>query len=202
MFKKLQELQEAGKLSQELANEIDAEISVSLTSLRDESAGWRVKFNDLNKNYEAISKAKTDLESKLSNFDSEIAKAKEDGKSELVKELETQKQETQTLQESFANIEAQNKSLRVDSALSSGLSKYDVIDADVLNTVLKASVVLDGDSVKYKDGENSLTLDDGLKKFFESKPHLLKSKGNDGSGAGNGGNSGSGAMTVDDMYKI
>ena len=197
MFKKLQQLLEAGKLSQELAEEIDGEISTSLKSLRDENASWRVKYNDLNKNYEAISQTKEDLESKLSSFDDAIKKAKEEGKSELVKELESLRQETQKLQENLASIEAQNKALKVENALSAELGKYEVIDADVLTSVLKSAVVLDKDSLKFKDGDALLALEDGIKMFFEKKPHLLKPKGNSGSGAGNGVNGGNGKSFKD-----
>ena len=62
MFKKLKELLEAGKIAQELADSIDSEISVALKAKNDESAGWRVKYQDLNKSFESISKTKDDLE--------------------------------------------------------------------------------------------------------------------------------------------
>jgi len=192
MFKKLGELLEAGKIDKEVADALDAEISGSLKELRDESASWRVKYQDLNKSFESVSKTKEDLEAKLSNFDEAIKKAKEEGKSELVTELEAQRQEMQTLQDNLTSIQEQNKALKVESALTSGLSKYDVVDSDLVGNYIKGLVELDGDALKYKDGENSLALDDGLKKFFEDKPHLLKSQGNGGSGAGNGGNSGGG----------
>ena len=199
MFKKLQELLEAGKITSELANELDSEISTSLTELRNENASWRTKYNDLNKNFESISQTKTELETKLSNFDDAISKAKEDGKSELVTQLEAQKQETQKLQESLSNIENENKSLRIDTSLNSALSKFDVIDSGILASVLKNNVVVDGENVTYKDGESSVPLEDGLRKFFEDKPHLLKAKGNGGSGAGGNGNSGGGNKSYLEM---
>ena len=206
MFIKLKELLEAGKITQELANELDGEITTALKELRDESASWRVKYQDLSKNYESVSSAKEELEGKISSFDDAIKKAKEDGKSELVTELEVQKQETQKLQQSLASIEEQNKVLKIDSALSTALSKYDVIDNELVCNYLKVVVALDGDTIKYKDGENSLTLDDGLKKFFETKPHLLKVQGQSGSGANNGGNEGNqkefSQMTLDEKSKL
>ena len=190
MFKKLSELLEAGKIDKEVAESLDSEISVSLKELRDESASYRVKYQDLNKSFESVSKTKDDLEAKLTNFDEAIKKAKEEGKSELVSELETQRKDMQVLNDNLSSIQAENKSLKIETALNSGLSKYDVVDADLVGSYVKGLVELDGDALKYKDGENSLALDDGLKKFFDDKPHLLKSQGNGGSGAGNSGNSG------------
>lgn len=190
MFKKLSELLEAGKIDREVAEALDSEISISLKEKNDEAAKWRVKYNDLNKNFESVSQAKEDLEGKLANFDEAIQKAKDEGKSELVKELETQKSQMQDLQNNLASIQEQNRALKIETALNSGLSGYEVVDADLVSTYIKGVVELDGDALKYKDGDNSLSLEDGLKKFFEDKPHLLKAQGNGGSGANNGGNSG------------
>jgi len=103
MFKKIKELLDAGTISQAAADALDSEVSIALKEKNDEAASWRVKYQDLNKNFEAISKTKDDLESKLSGFDEAIKKAKEDGKGELVKELETQRASTQEIQ---ANLEA------------------------------------------------------------------------------------------------
>ena len=190
MFKKLSELLEAGKIDKEAAELLDSEISVSLKDVRDESASWRIKYQDLNKSFESVSKTKDDLEVKLSTFDEAIKKAKEDGKSELVTELETQRKDMQILQDNLSSIQKQNKSLKIETALNSGLGKYDVVDSDLVGNYIKGLVELDGDTLKYKDGDNSLTLEDGLSKFFEDKPHLLKAQGTSGSGAGNGSNSG------------
>ena len=195
MFKKLKELLEAGKVTQDVADTLDSEISASLKELRDESASWRLKYNDINKSLESVSQTKESLEIKLSGFDDAIKKAKEDGKGELVNELETQRQEMQTLQDNLTSIQEQNKSLKIETALNSSLGKYDVVDAELVGNYVKGFVSLDGDAIKYKDGDNSLTLDDGLKKFFENKPHLLKSQGNSGSGAGNQNNSGNEKLT-------
>ncbi len=201
MFKKLKELLEAGKIDNEVAEALDGEISTSLKELRDESASWRVKYNDLNKNFESVSQVKEDLEGKLANFDDAIKKAKDEGKSELVKELETQKSQMQELQNNLNAIQEQNRALKIETALNSGLGKYDVVDAELVSTYIKGLVELDGENLKYKDGQNSLALEDGLKKFFEDKPHLLKSQGSGGSGANGGNNSGEN-LSVEDMYKI
>ena len=189
MLKILTQLLEAGKITEDVAKEINGDISPEFSKLRDESASWRVKYQDLNKSYESVSKAKDELESKLGSFDEQIIKAKEDGKSELVKELEAQKSRLQETQATLEAISKQNKELKIETALKSSLSKFDVVDTDLVENYLKNLVALDGDNLKFKDGENVLSLDEGLSKFFESKPNLLNPKGNSGSGTDNGGTS-------------
>lgn len=202
MFKKLSELLEAGKIDKDAAEELDSEIAIALKEKNDEAAKWRVKYNDLNKNFESVSQAKEDLEGKLANFDEAIQKAKDEGKSELVKELEAQKSQMQELQNNLSAIQEQNKALKIETALSSGLSKYDVLDAELVATYVKSFVTLEDDSVKYQDGQNTLSLEDGLKKFFESKPHLLKPQGSSGSGSSSGAGDSGENLSVEDMYKI
>jgi len=190
MFKKIKELLDEGTISQAAADALDGEVSVALKEKNDEAASWRVKYQDLNKNFEAISKTKDDLESKLSGFDEAIKKAKEDGKGELVKELETQRASTQEIQANLEAIQNENKNLKIQTALSGALSKYDVIDNDLVSTFIRGNVELNGDALIYKNGDSSMSIEDGLKGFFDEKQHLLKAQGNSGSGAGTNGNSG------------
>jgi len=190
MFKKIKELLDAGTISQAAADALDSEVSIALKEKNDEAASWRVKYQDLNKNFEAISKTKDDLESKLSGFDEAIKKAKEDGKGELVKELETQRASTQEIQANLEAIQNENRNLKIQTALGSALSKYDVIDSDLVSNFIRGNVELNGDSLIYKNGDSSMSIEDGLKSFFDEKQHLLKAQGNSGSGAGGNGNSG------------
>jgi len=185
MLKILQELLGAGKISEEAAKAIDDDLGKELKKLRDEAAEWRVKYKELNQTYEEVAKSKTSLEEQAKNLDERIKKAKEEGKKELVKELEAQKKEKEELSKKLAELETTSKALRIENALNKVLGSYDVIDKDIVAEVLKSKIdVIDGET-KFKDG---LPLEEGVKKFFEEKPHLLKPKGNAGSGAG--GNSG------------
>ena len=187
MLKILQKLLEAGKISEEAAKEIDNDLGAELKKLRDEAAEWRVKYKELSQTYEEVASSKNSLEEQLKSLDERIAKAKEEGKKELVKELEAQKKEKEELQTKLQQLEATSKSLRIENALSKAIGSYEVIDPEVVAEVIKQRVdVIDGE-VKFKDGKS---LDDGIKEFFENKPHLLKAKGNEGSGAGS--NSGTG----------
>lgn len=202
MFKKLQELLEAGKIEADVAESLDAEISTVLKEKNDEAAKWRVKYQDLNKSYEEVISSKSELESQIQGIEEKIAKAKEEGKSELVKELEAERAQKEELSKKLGELEATTKNLKIENELSKALSgfEYEPVDAEIVGEYLKSRFVeLDGDSVKFKDGENLIDLNDGLKALAQSRPNLFKAKGAPGSGAGNSGNSGGGAKRRSQM---
>jgi DNA repair exonuclease SbcCD ATPase subunit len=187
LFKKIKELLESGKISETVAGELDSEVSGELKNLRDEASSWRVKYQDLNTKFDSIAKAKDDLEGKLGSIDEQIKKAKEQGKAELANELEAYKKSQSELKSNLEAIQAENQSLLIKSSLQSELSKYKLIDNDVVMAVLGSKVGIKDGQVTYKDGENSLSLSDGIKGFLESKPHLLSAQGQNGSGNEGGG---------------
>jgi len=181
MFKKVSELLNNGSINEEVAKALDAEIQAELTKLRDESASWRVKHKELQDTFNEVSESKKQLETQVAGLDEKIAKAKEDGKAELVKSLETEKAEKNELVKKFNDMEMSNKNLKIENSLNKALGGYELIDNDIVSQVLKADLdVKDDGNVSFKDGKS---LEDGLKGFFEAKPHLLKPKGNGGSGA-------------------
>ena len=197
MLKILQQLLEAGKISEEAAKAIDEDLSKELKKLRDEAAEWRVKYKELNETYEEVVNSKTSLEKQLKSLDEKIAKAKEEGKAELVKELEAERASKEELQTKLQQLEATSKSLRIENALNKALGAYEVIDPEVVAEVLKSKIDVVEGEVKFKDG---LPLEDGVRKFFDSKPHLLKAKGNEGSGAGNNPNTGGAPKTITELH--
>ena len=184
MLKILEKLLEAGKISEEVAKEIDADLSVELKKLRDESAKWRTKYNELNSTYEEVVSSKSKLEEQVKNIDEKIKKAKDEGKKELVTELEKEKQEKSELMQKLNELENTTKTLKIENALSKALAIYEVLDSEIVSDVLKSKLQVVDNEIKFDDG---LPLEDGVKKFFETKPHLLKPKGNEGSGAGSSG---------------
>jgi len=184
LLKILERLLGAGKISEEVAKEIDSDLSGELKKLRDESASWRTKYNELNSTYEEVVSSKSKLEEQVKSIDEKINKAKEDGKKELVTELEKEKQEKSDLMQKLSEMENTSKALRIENALSKALATYEVLDSEIVSDVLKSKLQVVKNEIKFNDG---LPLEDGVKKFFESKPHLLKPKGNEGSGAGNSG---------------
>ena len=76
MLKILQQLLEAGKISEEAAKTIDEDLSKELKKLRDEAAEWRIKYKELNETYEEVASSKTSLEEQLKNLDEKIEKQK------------------------------------------------------------------------------------------------------------------------------
>jgi len=184
LLKILEKLLGAGKISEEVAKEIDTDLSGELKKLRDESAKWRTKYNELNSTYEEVVSSKSKLEEQVSSIEEKIKKAKDEGKKELVAELEKEKREKEELMQKLNNLENTTKTLKIENALSKALAIYEVLDSEIVSDVLKNKLQVVDDEVKFNDG---LPLDDGIKKFFESKPHLLKPKGNEGSGAGSSG---------------
>ena len=184
MLKILERLLGAGKISEEVAKEIDTDLSGELKKLRDESASWRTKYNELNNTYEEVVSSKSKLEEQVKSIDEKINKAKEDGKKELVTELEKEKQEKSDLMQKLSEMENTSKALRIENALSKALATYEVLDNEIVSDVLKGKLQVVENEIKFSDG---LPLEEGVKKFFETKPHLLKPRGNEGSGAGNSG---------------
>lgn len=187
MFKKVKELLDAGTISQATADALDAEISGELKILEDKSTSWETKYQDLNSKFESITKTKDELETRLETIDDQIKKAKEDGKAELAGQLEEYKKSQEDLKANLESIQSENKNLSIKTGLQGELSKYKVIDNDVVMAVLSEKVTLKDDGgLAFKDGENKLSLEDGLKGFFENKPHLLSVQGNNGSGSQSG----------------
>ena len=179
MFKKVKELLENKTISTEVAEALDTEIQKELKSLRDESAGYRVKYKELEQTFNEVSNSKKSLEEQVNSLDEKIAKAKEDGKAELVKELEAEKTSKDELVKQLNALESTTKTLKIENSLNKALSGYDLIDSDIVTQVLITNIDIKDDNAVFKDGK---TLEDGLKGFFEAKPHLLKAKGDAGSG--------------------
>jgi len=190
MFKKIEELLEAGKIDTETAEEIDGEVSKAIKELRDEAASYRVKYQELNRTFEEVQGSKQKLEEQLNGLDEQIKKAKEDGKAELVTELERQKSEKEELAAKLRELEESNKSFKIENAISKELSKYRVKERDFLESALKHMVVFDENDIKFKDGDNLLAIEEGIKSFLESRDTFLESQGKPGSGSNGGGTSG------------
>jgi len=187
MFKKVKELLENKSISQEVANLLDTEIQTELKSLRDESASWRVKYKELETTFNEVSSSKTNLEEQLASLDEKIANAKDEGKKELVKELEKERKTKDELVSQLNSLEATTKNLKLENALNSALDGYEMIDKELITLSLKQSLDIKDDGVIFGDGKS---LEDGVKGFFEAKPHLLKPQGNSGSGTDNNTNEG------------
>jgi len=183
MFKKLQELIESGKITQELATEIDGEISILQKSLNDENAKLRVKYKELENAYtEGQNTLKTEYETKLNE-------AKKSANTELAKEYETKLNEAMA---KGAELEEKAKQATLKATMTETLSKFDVVDMSVAEAFVRGYVVENDNGFGIKVGDETLSFENGVEKLLNERSFLLKPKGNAGSGAtegdGNGGN--------------
>jgi len=177
----LKKLIEEGKLSEDVAKVIEEKFRALEAELNDIKA----KYEETQKTLNEVTASKEKLESELNSLEEKIKKAKEEGKAELVKELEAQKEEKQNLMQKLSELESKNKELLVEKELSRVLDEIGVVDKEVAALALKHFVDVEDGKVVFRNGEEIKDLVEGAKSFFENKPHLLKSQGQAGSGAGN-----------------
>ena len=83
MFESIKAQLETGAISQEVADSLDAEVKKALKVVNDENAGLRNKNKDLSASFDEVTNSKAALDVQLTDLDSKIAQAKEDGKGEL-----------------------------------------------------------------------------------------------------------------------
>lgn len=197
MIKKVKELLESGAITQEVADQLNNEWTTHTKVLNDEAKTLRTEKQQLSDQYEEVVKKSGDLESQVSTLDEKIKQAKQDGHNEVAKELEAERTSKQELHESFMNLEKTNSKLKIENGVQKALGDYDVLDSDVVSTYVKQNVIIGEDGkIGYKNTDESVvSLEDGIKSFFESKPTLLKAVGGSGSGANDNNNNGSGANT-------
>ena len=200
MFKKVSELLESNTISKEAAEAIDNEITVALGALRDENKTLRQAKDDLSKNYDEILKSKGDLDTQLAGLDDKIAQAKKDGQTEIAKQLEDEKTSKVDLQKSLEALQKANTGLTLDSAVAKQLDQFDIKkeDRELVGFRLRANVSMDDGKVVYTDGNNTSSIEDGFKGYFESNQSRLNPKG-EGDGSGSKGGGGGGNIDTKDM---
>ena len=182
----IKKLLEEGKISQEVAQVLEEKF----TALQREAEEYKAKFEETQKTLQEVTESKSKLEQELNSLDEKIKKAKEEGKAELVKELEAERAERQELMQKLNTLEAKNKELTINTELNKILDEIGVVDKEVAALALKHFVDVEDGKVVFKNGEEALDLKTGASKFFENRPHLLASKGLQGSGANNPTNQG------------
>jgi len=189
MFNKVKELLEANKIDNEVATILDSEIQAELKKLRDEAKQYRLEKEELAKSFDEIVKSKEAIESKVADIDKKIAQAKEEGKAELVKTLEAEKQANQELQANIQQLQQANIDLKLTNAITGELSKYN-IKKDVvedLGLLLKSKISVGDDG--SVDGVGDI-----VKTFLDERPTYLAPTTNGGTGAGSNGNAGNGSV--------
>lgn len=181
MFKKLEELLEAGTISKEAAEAIDVEITNVVKDLRDEAAKHRTKLKETEEAYKAK------LEEQRAELEAKIEEAKKAGESEVAAKFEEKLKAITAEKEELA---AKTQRAIIDSAVNRAIAEKNVTDPDLARLYIEKHLALDGDEVFVTVGDEKLTFSNGVEKLFEAKPSLLASSGTPGSGAGGGGGSG------------
>lgn len=151
--------------------------------LRDE---LKAKIDELQKGkdeavtkLEEIAKSKVDYEKEITSLKSKIQKAKEDGKKELVGELETLKKSYEELRAKNETLNSELTSNKLENSLSSVLDELGVTNKPLATLALKhfAKVNENGQTI-FDDGNKIVDLKSGVKEFLESNsPELLKPVG-------------------------
>lgn len=91
----------------------------------------------------------------------------------------------------LGDLDTRFKGTRIDSALAKALAAHEFIDRDLVGEHLRKSIKFDGDDLVYAtDDGKTIPVDEGVKLFAASKPHLMKSTGTGGSGFNPGAGSG------------
>ncbi|MBD3768097.1 MAG: hypothetical protein IE928_09155 [Gammaproteobacteria bacterium] len=186
----IKRLLEAGKLDAETADSLNAEVDElesKLKAARDESASRRQKLKEVQAQLEQTSSERASiLESLGIDPDGEIdvnaIAEKARGKTEADQQLEMKiKRLEKELDKAVAEKDSTLKQYRESqkqAALAKAIAKYDWIDAELVAKVLSDRIEVTEDG-NYLDG---VSLDDGIAQFANERPHLLKAKGQGGSG--------------------
>jgi len=181
MFKKLQELLEAETITKEVAESIDAEISLVTKKANDENAKLRVENKELK---ESVS---VEREALTTEYETKLKEAKESANADIEKEFKSKLEE---VEQRALNFELKTKEANKKALMVETLSKFDVIDMEVASSFIDKLVVENSEGFGIKVGEETLNFENGVQKILDEKTFLLKPKGNSGSGAGENGNSG------------
>jgi len=201
----VKELLENNTLTQEIAEALDTKIMDMVTPLRADLKLLREEKNTLSKSYDEVLTSKNGLDEQLKGLDEQITRAKAEGKSEIVSQLEAEKASKSELQKSLDNLQKANTNLIVDSAVSSELDKFDVKkeDKEMIRFFLRSKATMTEDGVRYVDGNDSTELSSAFSSYFEANGARLNPKGDgNGSGASGGGGGGQAVLSRETFDKM
>jgi hypothetical protein len=167
MFKKIKELLEAGKISEEVAKALDSEVSTALKERNDENAKLRNEKKELEESY------KKQLEEQEATLKEQIEKAKLEGKEEVQRELQGKLEALESEKQEWVS---KTKEATKEATINKILADSNVVDADLARLYIKEHLALneDGNPI-IKIGDEVLSVENGAKKLFENKPSLLAS---------------------------
>ena len=168
----LKKLIEAGKITEDEAKQLQEEI------VKEQQAKLQELQQELEKYKAEATKTKEILEAERAKLQEELEKAKKEGNLDKIKEYEAKLGEKE---QQLAELQKTITQLKVENTLNKALDKFNVIDKELVAEALKNRVKVD-EQGNILIGDKPI--EEGLKEFFESKPHLLKAQGQGGAGAG------------------
>ncbi len=120
-------------------------------------------------------------EEQIKELEERIQKAKEEGKAELIPELEKHKKMIEELQEQNRQKEQTIRQFRIANAVRKELGKYKPLDPQAVEELLIHKTSVDEKGNVVFEGEKPL--EEGIKSYFEAHPNLLEPIGKGGSGS-------------------
>lgn len=106
------------------------------------------------------------------------------------RQLKKMQDDLKASQDAFSGLEKNHRSTLLDAQLTKAIGQHQFIDNDLVSEFIKSRVVYEDDKLFYKDGDKTLSLDEGVKLIATTKPALLKAQGNSGSGFNPNGSAG------------
>ena len=91
-------------------------------------------------------------------------------------------EELTATKESYSGLEKTHRTTLLEAQLSKAIAGHQFVDNDLVTDFVKARVQFEDGALVYRDGDKSLSIDEGIKLLATTKPHLLKAQGSSGSG--------------------
>jgi F0F1-type ATP synthase membrane subunit b/b' len=181
MYKELKTFVEAGKLSEEEANQIHAAYEAEITKARDEAAKYRTAKKELEE------ELKTRYESELETLRKQIEEAKESGKAEVAQEFETKFKELEAQKNELAQ---KAKNAVIEATVKDLVGQHEWVTKLGAELIVKNHLTFDDEKGQplLKLGDELLNPKEGFEKLIETVPDLkaaLKPR-NNGQGGGAG----------------
>ena len=91
-------------------------------------------------------------------------------------------EELSTTKDSYTGLEKTHRTTLLDAQLGKAIGQHQFVDNDLVTDYVKSRSVYEDGKLVYRDGDKTLSIDEGIKLLATTKPHLLKAQGSSGSG--------------------
>ncbi len=188
MLNIVEELQKNG-LSQEHADKITKEWGLFAKEKNERIKALEGENTNLTKSFEGSEKARVAAESQIEDIDKKIAKAHDEGKSELVETLQEERKKAEELSGELAEMGKLNMTLKIDASIRNELSGLHLKTPKSTYKAIRSDVsVNDAGDILYE----GVPISEGISEFFKTTEgmQVLDPQGEAGTGTNNSGGSG------------